>query len=50
MWIARKAIEYDYLAHYGTSGPSGGDQTRLVHAACHRAHLARQRWSTIQQT
>jgi RNA-directed DNA polymerase len=44
--VTRKAIAASYLTHHGKPGPAGGDQTRLVHASCHRAHLARQRRST----
>lgn len=48
--IARKAIAADYLTHYGGPGSPDGRQTRLVHASCHRGHLARQRRSTAQRT
>ena len=48
--LARKAISTDYLAHHGRPGPPDDDQTRLVHASCHRGHLARQRRSTAQRT
>jgi RNA-directed DNA polymerase len=41
--ITRKAVARDYLVHHGRPGPPGADQTRLVHASCHRGHLARQR-------
>jgi RNA-directed DNA polymerase len=44
--VARRAIAASYLTHLGGPGPAGGDQTRLVHASCHRAHLARQRRNT----
>jgi RNA-directed DNA polymerase len=42
--VTRKAIRHDYLVHYGRPGKPGnpdGNQTRLVHAACRRALLAR---------
>ncbi|GAA5117242.1 group II intron maturase-specific domain-containing protein [Haloechinothrix salitolerans] len=48
--LTRKAIVSDYLTHAGKPGPPGGDQTGLVHASCHREHLARQRRSTAQRT
>ncbi|MEV0149984.1 group II intron maturase-specific domain-containing protein [Nonomuraea sp. NPDC050733] len=41
--VARRAIASDYLVHHGRPGAPDGDQTRLVHASCHRGHLARQR-------
>jgi RNA-directed DNA polymerase len=41
--VTRKAIVADYLALTGRPGPPGDDRTRLVHASCHRGHLARQR-------
>jgi RNA-directed DNA polymerase len=49
--IARRAISADYLIHHGRpdSRPDR-DQTRLVHASCHRGHLARLRGSTAQPT
>jgi RNA-directed DNA polymerase len=47
--ITRKAIAHDYLVHYGRPGPPGGNQTRLVHASCHRGHLARQRRNPATQ-
>jgi RNA-directed DNA polymerase len=48
--IARKAIAADYLTHHGGPGSPDGRKTRLVHASCHRGHLARQRRSTAQLT
>jgi RNA-directed DNA polymerase len=48
--VVRRAIVADYLVHHGRPGPSGDDRTRLVHASCHRGHLARQRGSTAQRT
>ena len=39
-----KAITVDYLVHHGRPGRPDNDQTRLVHASCHRglrAHLGR---------
>ncbi len=44
--LTRRAIAASYLTHHRGPGPADGDQTRLVHASCHRAHLARQRRST----
>jgi RNA-directed DNA polymerase len=41
--VTRKAIAASYLTHHGRPGPAHGDQTRLVHASCQRALLARQR-------
>jgi RNA-directed DNA polymerase len=41
--VTRKAIAASYLTHHGRPGPTGGDQTRLVHASCQRALQARQR-------
>jgi RNA-directed DNA polymerase len=36
---ARKAIAADYLVHHGRPGSRpGDDQTRLIHASCHRGH------------
>ena len=49
--LARRAISADYLVHHGRPGlQPDDDQTRLVHASCHRGHLARQRRSTAQRT
>jgi RNA-directed DNA polymerase len=48
--VTRKAIVTDYLVHHGKPGSPDGDQTRLVHASCHRGHLARLRGSTAQRT
>ncbi len=49
--LARRAISADYLIHHGRPGlQPDDDQTRLVHASCHRGHLARQRRSTAQRT
>nr|WP_240778092.1 reverse transcriptase domain-containing protein [Nonomuraea basaltis] len=47
--LTRKAIAADYLVHHGRPGTPDGDQTRLVHASCHRRHLARPRRGTAQQ-
>ena len=44
--VTRKAVVADYLVHHGGRGSAGGDQTRLVYASCHRAHLARMRRGT----
>ena len=41
--LARRAISADYLTHHAEPGSPDDDQTRLVHASCHRGHLARQR-------
>jgi RNA-directed DNA polymerase len=41
--IVRRAINADYLTHHGRPNSPDGDQTRLVHAACQRELLARQR-------
>jgi RNA-directed DNA polymerase len=43
--LTRRAIAASYLTHHGERGPADGDQTRLVHATCHRAHQARHRRS-----
>jgi RNA-directed DNA polymerase len=48
--VTRRAIVDDYLVHHGKPGSPDGDQTRLVHASCHRGHLARQRGNTAQRT
>src|SRR6266536_723594 len=48
--ITRKAIAASYLVHHGRPGPPDGDQTRLIHASCHRGHLARQRRKTSTST
>jgi RNA-directed DNA polymerase len=47
--VTRKAIVSDYLVHHGGPGSADGARTRLVHASCHRAHLARIRRSTALQ-
>jgi RNA-directed DNA polymerase len=44
--VTRRAIAASYLTHHSGRGPADGEQTRLVHASCHRAHQARQRRST----
>jgi len=44
--ITRKAIAASFLVRYGKPGPAGHTTTCLVHAFCHRGHLARQRRST----
>ena len=41
--VTRKAIAADYLVHHGGPGPPHDEQTRLVHASCHRGLQARQR-------
>jgi RNA-directed DNA polymerase len=40
--VTRRAIAASYLVHHGRPGPPDGDQTRLVHASCHRWPQARQ--------
>jgi RNA-directed DNA polymerase len=47
--ITRRAIAASYLVHHGGPGSPDGAQTRLVHASCHRGHLARQRRNPAQQ-
>jgi phthiocerol/phenolphthiocerol synthesis type-I polyketide synthase D len=44
--IVRRAINADYLTHHGRPTSPDGDHTRLVHAACQRELLARQRSRT----
>ena len=34
--VTRQAITHDYLVHHARPGPPGGNQTRLIHAACYR--------------
>jgi RNA-directed DNA polymerase len=41
--IVRRAINANYLTQHGRPNSPDGDQTRLVHAACQRELLARQR-------
>jgi RNA-directed DNA polymerase len=41
--VTRKAIAADYLRNVGGPGSPDGDHIRLVHAGCHRGHLARVR-------
>lgn len=48
--VTRRAIVADYLVHHGKPSTSDDDRTRLIHASCHRGHLARQRRSTAQPT
>jgi RNA-directed DNA polymerase len=48
--IVRRAINADYLTHHGRPNSPDGDQTRLVHAACQRELLARQRRPPSLQT
>jgi RNA-directed DNA polymerase len=36
LWVMKKAIKVDYLAHYTSSTPSHDDRTHLVHATCSR--------------
>ncbi|MEV0150715.1 MULTISPECIES: group II intron reverse transcriptase/maturase [unclassified Nonomuraea] len=47
--VVRRAIAADYLVHHGRPGSPDGDQTRLVHASCHRSYLARRRRSPAQR-
>jgi RNA-directed DNA polymerase len=44
--VTRKAIAVDYLLNIGGPGSPDGDQTRLVHASCHRGLKARLRSDT----
>ncbi|WP_054814914.1 group II intron reverse transcriptase/maturase [Nocardia arizonensis] len=44
--IIRRAINADYLTHHGRPSSPDGDHTRLVHAACQRELLTRQRSRT----
>jgi RNA-directed DNA polymerase len=48
--VTRKAIAVDYLVHHGRPGRPDNDQTRLVHASCHRGLRARQRGTPAQPT
>jgi RNA-directed DNA polymerase len=48
--VTRRAIVADYLMHHGGPGSPDGDQTRLVHASCHRGLKARQRKEPAQPT
>ncbi|MEV6861819.1 group II intron reverse transcriptase/maturase [Streptosporangium subroseum] len=41
--VVKRAIVADYLMHHGRPRSPDGDQTRLVHASCHRGHLLRKR-------
>ncbi|MGI8307868.1 group II intron reverse transcriptase/maturase [Saccharopolyspora hattusasensis] len=44
--VVRRAINANYLTHHGRPSSPDGDHTRLVHAACQRELLARQRSRT----
>lgn len=44
--IIRRAINANHLTHHGRPSSPDGDHTRLVHAACQRELLARQRGRT----
>jgi RNA-directed DNA polymerase len=48
--VTRKAIAVDYLVHHGRPGRSDNDQTRLVHASCHRGPRARLRGTPARST
>ena len=48
--VTRKAIAADYLVHHGRPGQPDNDQTRLVHASCHRGLRARQRGTPARST
>jgi RNA-directed DNA polymerase len=48
--VTRKAIAVDYLVHHGRPGRPDNDQTRLVHASCHRGLRARQRGTPARST
>ncbi|MGH3713350.1 MAG: group II intron reverse transcriptase/maturase [Micromonosporaceae bacterium] len=41
--VVRRAIAADYLTHHGRPTTPDGNQTRLVHASCHRSLQARSR-------
>jgi RNA-directed DNA polymerase len=47
--VTRKAIVADYLLNTGGPGSPDGNQTRLVHASCHRELKARLRSGTALQ-
>jgi RNA-directed DNA polymerase len=38
-WVAKKAIEADYLVHHGPPSRSNDKRTHLVHASCGRRNL-----------
>jgi RNA-directed DNA polymerase len=48
--VTRKAIAADYLVHHGRPGRPDNDQTRLVHASCHRGLRARLRGTPARST
>jgi RNA-directed DNA polymerase len=48
--VTRMAIAADYLVHLGRPGQPDNDQTRLVHASCHRGLRARQRGTPARST
>jgi RNA-directed DNA polymerase len=48
--VTRKAIAVDYLVHHGRPGQPDKDQTRLVHASCHRGLRARLRRKPARTT
>ena len=48
--VTRKAIAADYLVHHGRPGRPDNDQTRLVHASCHRGLRARLGRTPAQST
>jgi RNA-directed DNA polymerase len=41
--VTRQAVAASYLTHHGRPGPTGDDQTRLIHASCQRRLQGRQR-------
>jgi RNA-directed DNA polymerase len=47
--VTRRAIAANYLPHHGGPGSPDWDRIRLVHASCHRGHLARQDRSPAQR-
>lgn len=47
--VTRRVIASEHLAHHARPGPPDRDQTRLIHASCHRRHLARRRRSPAHQ-
>jgi len=47
--IVRRAIAAEYLVHHDRNGTPGGNQTRLIHATCHRELQARSRRKPAHQ-
>ena len=48
--VVRKAIAAEHLIHQGRAESLGANRTRLVHASCHRALLARQQSTAASAT